>query len=242
MEAFLWGLFAGSSVLLGALATFIRPISPRPLGLVMAFGSGVLISAVAYELVGEAFRTSHGADTIAFGLMTGAIVFVAGDYIIDARGGLHRKRSHGGQRDGSGLAITLGIILDGIPESIVIGLSLVGGASPSVAVIAAVFISNVPEGIGATSGLLKAGWSRWRVTGLWTAVASVSALASLAGFGLFDHASDTTVAFVLSFAGGAVLTMLADTMIPEAFELGGKLVGLATTFGFAAAFALSSLS
>jgi zinc transporter, ZIP family len=108
-------------------------------------------------------------------------------------------------------------------------------------VIAAVFLSNLPEAIAATSGLVTAAWRRGRILGLWVLVALVTALASLAGYAWFDGASDKTVAFVLAFAGGAVLTMLADTMMPEAFEHGGKLVGLATTLGFAVAFAITAL-
>jgi len=234
-EAFLWGLFAGSSLVIGGLLALVVRIPLRVLGLIMAFGSGVLISAVAYELVGEAARTTDSAWAVALGLFAGAAVFYLGDEAIDRMGGADRKRSGGEQTSGSGPAIVLGIVLDGIPESMVIGLGLIGGGTVSAAVIAAVFISNVPEAIAATSGLVA------MIVGLWVLVALVSALASLAGFALLDAASDEAVAFVLAFAGGAVLTMLADTMMPEAFEHGGKLVGLATTLGFAVAFAISAL-
>jgi zinc transporter, ZIP family len=240
-EAFLWGLFAGSSLVIGGLLALVVRIPLRVLGLIMAFGSGVLISAVAYELVGEAARTTDSAWAVALGLFAGAAVFYLGDEAIDRMGGADRKRSGGEQTSGSGPAIVLGIVLDGIPESMVIGLGLIGGGTVSAAVIAAVFISNVPEAIAATSGLVAMGWQRGKIVGLWVLVALVSALASLAGFALLDAASDEAVAFVLAFAGGAVLTMLADTMMPEAFEHGGKLVGLATTLGFAVAFAISAL-
>ena len=153
-------------------------------------------------------------------------------------GGDNRKSSGGEQADGSGPAIVLGAVLDGIPESIVLGLGLLGGTGVSLAFIAAVFLSNLPEGVAGTTGLTAAGWAPRRVIGLWLLVTAVSAVASLAGYGLFDSAPATTVAFVLAFAGGAVLTMLADTMMPEAFEHGGRSVGLVTTAGFALAFAL----
>jgi ZIP family zinc transporter len=240
-EAFLWGLLAGSSLVLGGLVALGARIRPRLLGLVMAFGAGVLISAVSFELVEEAFTKSGSASAVALGLFAGAGVFFAGDAAIDHRGGGERKSMGGAQVSGSGYAIVLGIVLDGIPESMVIGLGLLEGGEVSAAVIAAVFLSNLPEAIAATSGLVTAGWRRGKILGLWGLVMVVTALASLAGYALFDAASDEAVAFVLAFAGGAVLTMLADTMMPEAFEHGGKLVGLATTLGFAVAFAITAL-
>jgi ZIP family zinc transporter len=239
--AFFWGIVAGSSLVIGGLLTFRFRISTTWLGLIMAFGAGVLISAVAYELVLEAVHTSAGEGGVAGGFAAGALVFFGGDLLLDRYGADKRKRSSGEQSGGSPLGIVLGIVLDGIPESIVIGLSLLGGGGVSVAVIAAVFLSNLPEAIAATTGLTKAGWARGRILWLWVAIMLMTAIASLAGYGLFDGASAHTVAFVLAFAGGAILTMLADTMMPEAFEHGGKLVGLATSLGFAVAFALTLL-
>jgi ZIP family zinc transporter len=135
----------------------------------------------------------------------------------------------------------LGIVLDGIPESIVIGVTLLSGEGVGIAVLAAVFLSNLPEAAAATTGLRTSGWSGGRILGLWTLVALVSALASLAGYALFDGASADALAFVLAFAGGAILTMLADTLMPEAFEKGGAQAGLVTSVGFALAFALTAL-
>jgi ZIP family zinc transporter len=239
--AFLWGLIGGSSLVIGGAIALRFAISQRLLGLIMAFGAGVLISAVAYELVDEAFHTSAGSGGVGLGLFAGAGVFFAGDFLIDRMGGEGRKGSGGEQASGSALAIVLGIVLDGIPESIVIGLSLLEGGGVSVAVIAAVFLSNLPEAVAATTGLALAGWAHARIMYLWTAVMAVCAFSSLLGYAAFDSASPRTIAFVLAFAGGAILTMLADTMMPEAFKHGGKLAGLATTFGFALAFALTTL-
>jgi zinc transporter, ZIP family len=239
--AFGWGLLAASSLLIGGLLVLRVRVGDRALGLIMAFGAGVLISAVAYELVDEAFTTSHGASGIALGLATGALVFFVGDAIIDRMGGSGRKSTAGGHEAGTALAIVLGIILDGIPESAVIGLTLLQGEGVGAAMLVAVFLSNLPEAIAATTGLRVSGWRTRDILGLWLTVMLVSALASLAGYGLFGDASSDTIAFVLSFAAGAILTMLADTMMPEAFERGGKLVGLATTLGFGLAFAISAL-
>jgi zinc transporter, ZIP family len=237
--ALFWGIVAGASLVIGGLLALRFRIGPLALGLVMAFGAGVLISAVAFELVLEAAKTSLGHGGVAAGFFAGALVFFVGDWAIDRFGGQDRKRSRGEHEAGSGLAIVLGIVLDGIPESIVIGLTLLEGGDVSVAVIAAVFLSNLPEAIAATTGLDRSGWTHRRILGLWVLLLAVTALSSLAGYALFGDASDNLVAFVLAFAGGAILTMLADTMMPEAFEQGGKLVGLATALGFGLAFALT---
>jgi ZIP family zinc transporter len=240
-EAFFWGLVAGSSLLLGGVLTLRVAIAPRTLGLVMGFGSGVLISAVAYELALEAFETSSRTWHVAGGLFAGSLTFYAGDLMIERLGGEMRKDSGGAQAGGSALAIVLGIVLDGIPESAVIGLSLLEGEGVGVAFVIAVFLANLPESIAATSGLAKSGWAgRW-IMALWAGVAFASALAALAGYALLDGARPGALAFVLAFAGGAVLTMLADTMMPEAFEHGGRLTGVVTTFGFALAFGLTML-
>jgi ZIP family zinc transporter len=139
------------------------------------------------------------------------------------------------------LAIVLGSVLDGIPESMVIGLRIFAGGEVGAAYLAAVFISNLPEAISSTTGLVSGGWKKSRILWMWIAIAVVSGLASLAGYSLFQGSSPDTVAFVLAFAAGAILTMLADTMMPEAFEHGGKLVGVVTTLGFAVAYAIHTL-
>jgi ZIP family zinc transporter len=246
VQAFSWGLIAACSLVIGGLVSFWLPVRRRALGLIMAFGGGVLVSAVAFELVEEAIETAGGIQALAIGLFAGSLVFYIGDEIIDRLGGADRKRSTRAQGPDlartSGLAIVLGIVLDGIPESIVIGLTLLAGGKVGAAMVVAVFLSNLPEAIAATAGLSGSGWSRPRILGLWGAVVMVSALSAAAGYGLFGGAAPGTVAFVLGFAGGAILTMLADTMMPEAFEHGGRLVGVITTFGFATAVAVDALS
>jgi zinc transporter, ZIP family len=240
-ESFAWGILAGSSLVVGGLVAIALPLSRRALGLIMAFGAGVLISAVSFELVEEAAHTSTGDGGVGAGLLLGAAVFFIGDLFIDRRGGAGRKASSGGQSTESGMAIVLGIVLDGIPESFVLGLTVLEAGKVSAAFLVAVYLSNLPEAIAATTGLVSSGWSRSRVLGLWVVVTVVSGLAALAGYALLDTATPSTIAFVLAFAGGAILTMLADTMMPEAFEHGGRLVGLFTTAGFGLAFLISSL-
>jgi ZIP family zinc transporter len=238
--AFAWGLGAAGSLIIGAaLASYLK-IPRRLLGLIMAFGVGVLISAVSFELAEEAFTASHRGWAVAAGLAAGALVFFIGDSLISRMGGRAHRAQQG--ESGSGLAILLGTILDGIPESVVIGLALVNGGSISVAMVVAVFLSNLPEAVGATSGLLLSGWSKRRVFGLWLAVAVVSGAAAWVGFAFFDTASSATLAFTLAFAAGALLTMIADSMMPEAFKDSGKGAGLVTTLGFGLAFLISMLS
>jgi zinc transporter, ZIP family len=240
-EAFGWGAVASSSLIIGGLLALRVEIRGRALGLIMAFGAGVLISAVSFELVEEAADTSAGNGGVALGLFAGCLAFFVGDQLIDRLGGAERKSSLGRQQGGSPLGIVLGIVLDGIPESIVIGLTILTGGGVSAAMLVAVFLSNLPEAIAATSGLSISGWQARRIIGLWVLIAAVSSLAAGLGYGAFGDASPRTIAFVLSFAGGAILTMLAETMMPEAFEHGHKLVGVFTTLGFALAFFVSSL-
>ncbi|HWM03380.1 MAG TPA: ZIP family zinc transporter [Actinophytocola sp.] len=239
--AFAWGLISASSLVIGSLVAIWLHISLRAIGLVMGFGAGVLISAVAFDLVEEAAEKSSGHAGVALGLFVGCGVFFGGDLLISRLGGGNRKDATGDQEGDSPLGIVLGTVLDGIPESMVIGLTIFEGGAVGAAYLAAVFISNLPEAISSTSGLLSGGWKKSRVLWMWVGIAVVSAVASVAGYGLFQDSSPATVAFVLSLAAGAILTMLADTMMPEAFEHGGKLVGVVTTLGFAAAYGIHTL-
>ena len=135
----------------------------------------------------------------------------------------------------------LGTVLDGIPESLVIGLTISQSGAVGAAYLAAVLISNVPEALSSTSGLVEGGWRTSRILGMWTAIAVVSAIASAIGYVAFRDASPDVVAFTLAFAAGAILTMLADEMMPEAYRHGGKLVGVVTTLGFVLALLIDQL-
>jgi ZIP family zinc transporter len=207
----------------------------------MAFGAGVLFSAVAYELFLEATEIVENRRWMATGLFAGSLTFFVGDLLIDRMGGDGRKSMGGRQAAGAALAIVLGIVLDGIPESFVVGIDLLSGEGVSAAFIAAVFLSNLPESAAASTGLAKAGWADSRIYLLWVGVTLVAGLAAVLGNGLFGGASNDAVAFVLAFAAGAILTMLADTMFPEAFEKGGRAAGLLTTLGFATAVLITSI-
>ena len=212
----------------------------------MAFGSGVLISALAFELVAEAVDQG-GLVATAGGFFVGAVVYVLANLILAHYGGRHRKRSGHQQpikheRGGdSSAAIAIGSLLDGIPESMVLGLSFLTGGGLSAAMFAAVFISNVPEGLSSTAGMKKAGRSAAYVFGIWGSIAVASGLAAIAGYTLLDGASPETLAFVNALAAGAILAMITDTMIPEAFEAAAVYTGLIATLGFLTALSLHSL-
>jgi ZIP family zinc transporter len=228
LTAIFWGGIAACSLLIGYfLAT--RKLSHRNIGIVMGIGAGALISAIAYELVPESILT--GADVmLAFGL--GALAFFAGDWIIDRRGGADRKNIPGNRPGGSGAAIFIGTLLDNVPESIILGMSLATGGTVNVAFLAAVFISNLPEGVAGSVNLQNAGTPRRRVLWMWGALVLVSAACAGLGYLAIQNLPGTNGIYAQAFAAGAMLTMLADAMMPEAFEHGGILVGLFTVLGF----------
>jgi ZIP family zinc transporter len=241
LEAAFWGLLTSGSLLVGAgLAVAFRP-GRRAVGLTMAFGAGALISAVAYDLVLEAFAERALLPTL--GLVTGALTFFVGDALIDRMGGHGRKSMEGEHQAAAGAApgIVLGTVLDGLPESAILGATLVEGGSISYAFIVAVFVSNLPESISSTAGLREAGWRLRRIFSLWALVVAASTATAVLGWLAFDNIEGLDSSFLLAFAAGGVLVMLADTMMPEAFLLGGRTAGLATTLGFALAFAVVQL-
>jgi ZIP family zinc transporter len=232
LQAFAAGLLAASALLLGSIIAVLRPVKTRTVGLVLAFGSGALISSVAYELVAEAFSKSSGNLWVGVAFFLGAFTFYIGDTLIERIGGAKRKSARG-EQSGAALGIVLGSILDGIPESFVLGISLVGGGTFSLAYFSGVFLSNFPEGLSSTAGLLKAGYERKRILAMWVLIVVISAVSAVLGYVLLGDVSPVGGAAMLTFAGGAILTMLADSMMPEAFKDTGKLAGLLTTFGFA---------
>jgi ZIP family zinc transporter len=240
LEAAFWGFVGGSALLAGAAVALLARVPVRIVGLVLGFGAGVLISAVAFELTVEA-ADRGGWDAVAVGLAGGALAFYFGDLYVDRRGGEHRKMMEGGASESVAFALVLGAVLDGIPESVALGVTLLEGGEVSTAFIAAVFISNLPEGLASSALLRTAGRSPAYIAGLWLAIAVISALAAGLGYAVLDGASDDMIAWIQAFAAGAILTMLADNMLPDAHEQGGNTVGLMTVLGFALSAYLSSL-
>jgi ZIP family zinc transporter len=239
-EAALWGAVGASSLLLGAAIGLLVSLPRAAIGLILGFGAGTLISALAFELTEEAFHLG-GADAVAIGLAAGALAYFAGDWVIERRGAENRMSSMGEQAGGSATALLFGAVLDGIPESAVIGITLLESSTVGVAVLAAVFLSNLPESLSSATGMRMAGHSTGYVLAVWAIVVIVGGASAALGYGLLDGASDDAIALIQAFAGGAVLTMLVDTMIPEAYRRGGNAVGLVTVLGFALAYLLSTL-
>ena len=233
--AFFWGLAAASSLVVGGLLASWVTLGKRTLGIIMGFGAGVLLSATAYELVFEAVHIAKLSGFPALGFFAGAFTFFFADMLIGRMGGRQGKTADANGADQSSLVVplVLGIILDGVPESVVIGLGVLQSGAVSLAMLVAVFISNLPEAAASTAGMRAGGWSRTKVFLLWSAIAVVCAFASAAGYALLGGVSPFVLAVVQAFAGGAILMMLANTMIPEAYERAGKLAGVATVLGFA---------
>jgi ZIP family zinc transporter len=240
-----WGFFAGAALIIGAAAGYLVRIPQRYIAAIMAFGSGVLISALSFDLMDEAYKRG-GFDSTAIGFIGGAAVYTAANWYLDQRGAKHRKRSgeqqpNEKQNPGSGLAIAVGALLDGIPESIVIGLSLLAGGAVSFVAVIAIFLSNIPEGLSSAAGMKKAGRSASYIFGVWIGIAVISGIASLLGYAVFRNFSANVIAGTTAVAAGAILAMLADTMIPEAFETAHEFAGLITVIGFLCAFVLTKL-
>ena len=165
LQAALWGLVSGGALVIGAAVGYRVAVPPRVIAGIMAFGSGVLISALSFELMDEAFERG-GFDSTAAGFLGGALVYTVANWLLARQGAKHRKRSGSHEENhqpteeesgGSGLAIAVGALLDGVPESIVIGLSLLKGGGVSLVAAIAIFLSNIPEGLSSAAGMKKAG-------------------------------------------------------------------------------------
>lgn len=245
MTAAGWGGLAAGALLVGALLGVYARVPRRVTALIMAFGAGVLLAAAAAELLPEA-HDKGGTLVTSLGFAGGALAYTVATRFLDASGARHRKRSSGDaqtsekEQEGSGTALLVGSLIDGIPESVAIGASLLGAdARVSLATVAAAFLSNVPEGLSSSAGMIASGRSKGYVIGVWSAVVAVSALAAGLGYLLLGSAPGEALAGVLALAAGGVVAMVADTMIPEAFAETQDRVGLAVGAGFLVAFLLA---
>ena len=245
LKATFWGLVSGSELLIGAFFGYFQKVSSKVIVVIMAFGSGVLISALAFELMDEAYQNG-GFVAAAVGFLAGALIYTTANYLLNKQGAKHRKRSGEQQTSekenpGSGTAIAVGALIDGIPESVAIGVSLIHGGVVSVAAVVAIFLSNVPESLSSTVGMKKAGRSKKYIFGTWVIITLLSGLASFAGYAIFSQFSPQIIAAVVAVAAGGILAMLSSTMIPEAYEEAHDFIGIITVLGFLTAFLLSKM-
>ena len=234
-----WAALAASTLVLGAWLGCVVKASIRQVGLVMAFGAGALISAISFELTEEAFNLAGGIP-LAIGLALGALAFFLGDVAITRMGGGERKNARS-EASATGSVLFLGAALDGVPESLTIGLSLIGGAAVSLAFLVSVAVSNLPEGFASAASEGRAGKPVGAILSRWFAVVALSAVCGAIGFLAFDELPKEAVALTQGFAGGALLTMVMDTMAPEAYRDAGLSTGLVAVAGFAFAFWLGTL-
>jgi ZIP family zinc transporter len=191
----------------------------------------------------EAFDDG-GFDAVLIGFLAGGLIYIFGDYLIHKFGGRKHMRRQIISPKGdatSGRAITMGAILDGVPESIALGITLASGSQTGLLLAAAILLSNFPEGISSVEGLTREGFSKKTIYLIWGTVGVAMALITVLSFVFLSELSANTLGIIIAFAGGAILAMLADTMMPEAYEEGGFSIGIATILGFLTAFFLSRL-
>jgi zinc transporter, ZIP family len=235
--ALIWGGVTSGSLYIGEALAGPMKNAHRLTGVIMGFGAGTLLSAVAYELIPE--TTISQGPGIGVGFLAGALAYFVADLIIDSNGGADRQQIRTDHEEGSGAAMFLGALLDGLPEALILGISLALGDAVSLAFVSAVFVSNIPQGIAGTHSLKAAGYSDRHVFAMWTGLTALATAFAGAGFLLGDAHPGTSL-YASAFAAGAVLVMLADSMMPEAFRHGGRQVGLFTVVGYLAAAALAT--
>ena len=226
-----WGALAASSLVLGALIGLARPWPQRLVGLVLGFGAGALVSAVSFELAQEGVEIGGGV-AVAVGMTAGALAF----YLLD---GLVERRTKGSQ---AGSALALGAFLDGIPEQLVLGLGLAAGGGISVGLLAAIFVSNLPEAVGSAAAMLGGGATSGRLSACGSPSQSCAHWRPEWATGSRTRPATSLEGGVNGFAAGALLVMLVDSMIPEATRQAGRTTGLVTALGFAVGAGLSGVS
>jgi len=258
LTAVLYGVLASAGLLVGAVIGLVSSPPRRLVAAVVAFGSGVLVSALTFELMEEAFAEGSPVFTIG-GFLLGAVIYVAADVLLErmaARSPRREGRDPGdvvagarhipqtpAQATVSGTALLVGAALDGIPENAAIGIGLVAdGQGLALVLLGAVFLGNVPASLSSAVGMRQEGRSQTYILAAWSTVAIAGVLATVLGYALLSGLPSDLTAAMLALAAGGILAMLADTMMPEAFQNGGPLVALATAVGFACAFLLSHLA
>ncbi len=247
LQAYFWGLIVGSGLLLGALVPYFTDLPHRVIAAVMGFGGGVLISILSFALMEEAYHKGGFTSTIA-GFILGGAMFSGMNWYLSKKGAKHRKRcgecvlkSSESEVGGRGLAIAIGALMDAIPEAIIIGLNLIGGVMIGKVVLVGFFLANIPQGLSSVSGMKDTGRSAAYIFGVWGGITLLSGAAAVVGYTVFGNFSVKVVAATSALAAGSVLAMLAETMIPEAFEKAQSFIGLITVAGFLTIFLLTKI-
>lgn len=244
IEAFLWGLVVGSGLIMGAAISYFFNLPHRLVAAVMGFGGGVLISVLAFELTEKA-HILGGFRSSVLGFLAGAVLFSVANRLLSGKGAKHRKRcsecivqSVEYKKGGNEFAIAIGSIMDDIPEAIIVGISLAGGVAIGKAVLIGFFLANIPEGLASASGMKKSGRSAWYIFGVWGGITVLTGIAGMLGYSVFGSFPNSINAFIIALAAGGILSMVAETMIPEAFEDAQSFIGIITAAGFLAFFLL----
>ena len=246
-ESLFWGFVAGIPLIAGAVLASYVNVKKSIIVSIMAFGAGVLIATLTFSLIEEAYNLVNDLWSVVLGFTSGGLSYSAANYILNKRSGgtKNRKRSHGENAGGgeaaSGTALMIGSLMDNIPENMALGISIAAGGVVNIVLIAGIFISNFPEGLASSQGMKNSGKSKTKILLLWLVVAAIGTISSAIVFSVLANANKDIISIALSFASGAILVMLAESMIPEAFEEGGINVGLATGAGFMVAFILGNV-
>lgn len=242
VKVIIFAFLTGFSLILGVIVGTSFKISQRIIASIMAFGSGVMICALTFGLMEEAFKYG-GFDAVVIGFLLGGVIFIFGDFLIHRFGGRHykKKKHFKAIRETNGKAIVLGALLDGVPESIALGVALFSQNGIGMLMVGAIFLSNLPESLTSISDLKKEGLSKKQIYIIWLIVSVIVIITTILSFLFLKSLKLNTLGIILSFASGAILAMLADSMIPEAYEEGGYLIGILTILGFLTAFILYKL-
>ena len=243
-----WGVLSASGLLIGALSGYYTPFKHSAIARAMTFAAGVLLAVVAVDLVFNA-RGSVSLRWTVVGLLGGAAVFSSVNWLLYRRGAQHRKRcgecvEQPGeeQQPGSGVAIAAGTFLDGVPEGVVLGLGVLHQGAPGFGTVAAFFLANIPAALSSTAGMRRAGRSASYVFGVWSGIAFLIGLAAAVAGITLEGTGSALRGTVEAFAAGAILALVSETMIPEAFHGSPKFNGLLLVVGFVALMILLVLS
>ena len=248
LQAAGWGLLSSSGLLIGAVAGYYAPLGHTTVARAMTFAAGVLLAVVAVDLVVKS-RAAASLHWTATGLLCGAAVFSSVNWLFSRRGAQHRKRCgecvaqpDEAQQPGSGMAIAAGTFLDGVPEGVVLGLGVLHHGAPGLGTVAAFFLANIPEALSSCAGMRRAGRSARYVFGLWVGIALMIGLAAAFAALVLRGTGVAVRGTVEAFAAGAILALVSETMIPEAFHDSPLFNGLLVVVGFVALLILVSAS